>query len=102
MDIKGVGLDAAVARLQGQAGVAGKAQAGAPDFATVLSSALQHSDRAQAQADELARRFQAGDATVGLEQAMIAMQGANISFQAVVQVRNRLISAYHDVMNMQV
>jgi flagellar hook-basal body complex protein FliE len=33
---------------------------------------------------------------------MIAMQKANISFQELVQVRNKLVSAYHDVMNMQV
>lgn len=76
---------------------------GAPsEFAEVLSNALQSVDRAQVQADDLARRFQAGDEGVGLEQAMIAMQKANVSLQALVQVRNRLISAYHDVMNMQV
>jgi flagellar hook-basal body complex protein FliE len=33
---------------------------------------------------------------------MISMQKANISFQQLVQVRNKLVSAYHDIMNMQV
>jgi flagellar hook-basal body complex protein FliE len=33
---------------------------------------------------------------------MISMQKANLSFQQMVQVRNRLVSAYHDIMNMQV
>jgi flagellar hook-basal body complex protein FliE len=33
---------------------------------------------------------------------MISLQKANVSFQAMVQVRNKLVSAYHDVMNMQV
>ena len=39
---------------------------------------------------------------VSLEDAMISMQKANVSFQAAVQVRNRLVSSYHDIMNMQV
>jgi flagellar hook-basal body complex protein FliE len=39
---------------------------------------------------------------VSLEDAMVSMQKANISFQAAVQVRNRLVSAYTDVMNMQI
>jgi len=33
---------------------------------------------------------------------MISMQKANLAFQQMVQVRNRLVSAYHDIMNMQV
>ena len=81
----------------------GAAPAEAPSaFSKVLANALQNVEKAQVQADGLARRFQAGEPGVGLEQAMIAMQKANISLQAMVQVRNRLISAYHDVMNMNV
>jgi flagellar hook-basal body complex protein FliE len=39
---------------------------------------------------------------VNLSDVMIAVQKASISFQAAVQVRNRLVSAYHEIMNMQV
>ncbi|MDB5854435.1 MAG: flagellar hook-basal body complex subunit FliE [Herminiimonas sp.] len=40
--------------------------------------------------------------TVDLSDVMIATQKANIGLQATVQVRNKLVSAYHDIMNMQV
>ena len=43
-----------------------------------------------------------GDDSVSLSDVMIAGQKANISFQATIQVRNKLVSAYQDIMNMQV
>ena len=43
-----------------------------------------------------------GDDSVSLSDVMIAMQKASINFQATVQVRNKLVSAYHEIMNMQV
>ena len=43
-----------------------------------------------------------GDDKTSLSDVMISMQKANISFQATVQVRNKLVAAYHDMMNMQV
>lgn len=71
-------------------------------FADALAQAMNGVDQAQNQATDLAQKFQLGDPKVSLEDAMISMQKANVSFQAAVQVRNRLVSAYHDVMNMQV
>ena len=38
---------------------------------------------------------------MNLQDVMISMQKANISFQTVVQVRNRVVAAYQDMMNMQ-
>ena len=43
-----------------------------------------------------------GEPGASLEETMIAMQKAQIGFQATMQVRNRLVQAYTDVMNMQV
>ena len=43
-----------------------------------------------------------GDDSVTLPETMVAMQKASISFEAVTQVRNRLLSAYQEIMNMQV
>jgi flagellar hook-basal body complex protein FliE len=40
--------------------------------------------------------------TVSIEETMVAMQKAQIGFQATLQVRNRLVQAYSDIMNMQV
>jgi flagellar hook-basal body complex protein FliE len=56
----------------------------------------------QASADSTAQQFQMGQKGVSLEDAMVSMQKANISFQEAVQVRNKLVSAYTDIMNMQV
>ena len=75
---------------------------GAGGFADQLQQALQAVSNEQNRADGLQRRFQYGEAGVSLEETMLATQTANVSFQALVQVRNRLLSAYHDIMNMQV
>jgi len=74
---------------------------GVSDFADALGRALSSVSEEQGRAAALSRRFQLNDPGVTLEETMIALQSANISFQALVQVRNRLLSAYHDVMNLQ-
>ena len=79
------------------AGVAGK-----PDFAQALKTTLDQVNSSQTKAEQLGQRFAAGDDNVNLSDVMISMQKANISFQATVQVRNKLVSAYQDIMNMQV
>ena len=84
---------------------------GAPDaaesstrvsFSDALQASLQNVSNSQIQADEMGKKFAAGDDSVSLSDTMIAMQKASINFQATVQVRNKLVSAYHDIMNMQV
>ena len=71
-------------------------------FSDALKASLQNVSNTQIQADDMGKRFAAGDDSVSLSDTMIAMQKASISFQATVQVRNKLVSAYHDIMNMQV
>jgi flagellar hook-basal body complex protein FliE len=71
-------------------------------FAAALGDALKDVSQAQKTSTEMQRRFQAGVEGVSLEETMIAMQKAQIGFQAALAVRNRLVSAYTDVMNMQV
>jgi len=71
-------------------------------FSDALKASLQNVSNTQVKADQLGERFAAGDDSVSLSDTMIAMQKASISFQATVQVRNKLVSAYHDIMNMQV
>ena len=72
------------------------------DFADALHTTLQEVSNKSKQAEELSKRFAMGDDTVSLSDTMIAMQKSSIAFQATVQVRNKLVSAYHDIMNMQV
>jgi flagellar hook-basal body complex protein FliE len=72
------------------------------DFSQALNHALEQVSVKQSEAEDLAQRFQLGDNNVSLEKTMVALQTANISFQALVQVRNRVVAAYQDIMNMQV
>ncbi len=71
-------------------------------FSEVLKTAIEQTSQAQHKAQGLARSFSVGEPDVQLHDVMVSMQKANISFQQMVQVRNRLVSAYHDIMNMQV
>lgn len=84
------------------AGAAPAAAPGAAGFAEALGEALGRADAAQHGAERVARAYQAGAEGVSLESAMVALQEANVSLQFAVQVRNRLVSAYHDIMNMPV
>lgn len=70
------------------------------DFADLVTRSLSQVGASQNQAESLAKQYQLGQNDVSLEDAMISMQKANIGFQATVQVRNKLVSAYNDVMNM--
>jgi len=94
-------LRAAAAAGGGPARNAAAAAAG-PDFATLLKNSLDGINNSQVEATRLARDFEIGAPNANLTNVMVSMQKANISFQEMVQVRNRLVSAYHDIMNMQV
>lgn len=71
-------------------------------FTDVLKQAVSAVNDQQQQADRLATAFQQGDPNVQMSQVMLSMQKASVSFQAMVEVRNRLVSAYQEIMNMQV
>lgn len=87
----------------GAAGAAGaKGGAGAPDFASALEGALKSVSETQNQASAMQRQYQLGVESVSLEDTMVAMQKAQIEFQAALTVRNKLVAAYSDIMNMQV
>lgn len=84
----------------------GAAQAGRPvdgaGFSQQLTQALRAVSESQNQAGEMQRQVQLGNPTVSLEETMVAMQKAQIGFQATLQVRNKLVQAYSEIMNMQV
>ncbi|MGQ9724601.1 MAG: flagellar hook-basal body complex protein FliE [Tepidimonas sp.] len=86
------------------AGVAGPPAAAAParGFGDALRTALQEVSAAQHRANELQTQVQMGNRNVSLEETMVAMQKAQIGFQAALHVRNRMMQAYTDIMNMQV
>jgi flagellar hook-basal body complex protein FliE len=92
---KGLGPDAIAGALTPNA-------AKPANFADALKASLDQVSDSQTQADALGKRFTMGDDSVSLSDVMIGMQKASIGFQATVQVRNKLVSAYHEIMNMQV
>jgi len=96
-------LRAAAASAGGPAAAkhAAKPAAGS-DFAAALKHTLDTVNAGQVDATRRARDFELGAPDANLNDVMISIQKANLSFQQVVQVRNRLVSAYHDIMNMQV
>ncbi|MEA3178280.1 MAG: flagellar hook-basal body complex protein FliE [Gammaproteobacteria bacterium] len=98
---------AQIRSLSSQARV-GTSQATAPqksgpsEFANLLSKGIDSVNQTQLSAGKLADAFQRGDPGVELPQVMIEMQKASTSFRALTEVRNRMVSAYQEIMNMQV
>jgi flagellar hook-basal body complex protein FliE len=71
-------------------------------FQKALGQALESVSKSQNDAVRLQREVTLDNPTVSLEQTMVAMQKAQIGFAATLQVRNRLVQAYSDIMGMQV
>ena len=92
----------AKARAEAAQGTQGTQAVDKPSFQTALTGALGSISQAQATSSALQREVQFGNPTVSLEETMIAMQKAQLGFQSAVQVRNKLVQAYTDIMNKQV
>jgi flagellar hook-basal body complex protein FliE len=106
------GIDQMVNQLRAVA-----AQAGAPvglssgspndavpgqNFAALLQAAVAEVNNTQEGAKLLSQQFSAGDTSANLEDVVVSLQKASVSFQTMVQVRNKLVSAYQEIMNMPV
>lgn len=74
----------------------------ATDFGALLKNTIQSVNSAQQNAREMAIGFQNGTSDTNLAEVMIASQKADLSFRAMTEVRNKLVSAYQDIMNMPV
>ncbi|MEE8585977.1 MAG: flagellar hook-basal body complex protein FliE, partial [Acidobacteriota bacterium] len=70
-------------------------------FAELLSKALDEVDQLQESSGQETGKILSGDIN-DVHSAMIAMEKADLSFQMVMQVRNKLVEAYQEVMRMQV
>jgi len=70
-------------------------------FGDVLQDAMQQVSDLQAQAGDDVQKVLTGEIT-DVHSAMIAVQKADISFQMMMQVRNKIVSAYQEIMRMQV
>lgn len=70
------------------------------DFGALLKQSIDSVNATQQTAGKLSQAFEVGDTDVSLAEVMIASQKADVSFQAMLQVRNKLVDAYKEVMNM--
>ena len=70
------------------------------DFKKILSRSVEEVDGLLAEADRSAQEMVAG--RMDIHQAMVALEEANVSFRLMVQVRNRMIAAYEEIMRMQI
>ena len=70
-------------------------------FSEILGDAINQVNSAQSQAGEEVQRVMGGEST-DIHTAMIAVQKADVSFQMMMQVRNKLVSAYQEIMKIQV
>ena len=69
-------------------------------FSNLLVRAINNVNSAQQESGMLASKIETGDGGASLVKAMIASQKASVSFQAALQVRNKVAKAYKDIMNM--
>jgi len=72
------------------------------DFSSMLKTSIDKVNETQKASGALSTAFQRGEPNIDIAEVMLASQKASISFQAMVQVRNKLINAYQDIMNMPI
>src|SRR5580692_11964113 len=90
------------ARAGGIAESPGAAAAQPADFAALMKDSVDHIATMQNQATALANSYEAGDKSVDLTKVMLEVQKAGLAFHAMTEVRNKLVDAYTQVMNMSV
>jgi len=99
------GIESVISQLQATAGVARNQSVESEptiSFAGQLHAALDRISDTQNAARMQAEKFTLGEPGVALNDVMTDLQKSSISLQMGVQVRNKLVSAYQDIMNMQV
>jgi len=73
-----------------------------PSFGDLMTKAINNVNEVQQKSSSMAEAYEKGVAGVDITDVMIASQKASVSFQAMVQVRNKLVEAYKDVMSMPI
>lgn len=72
------------------------------DFSALLQQSLNNVSELQQQASVMKTSYERGDSSIDLPEVMLASQKASLSFEAVAEIRNRVLNAYQEIMNMQV
>ncbi|MBN6713544.1 flagellar hook-basal body complex protein FliE [Pseudomonas capsici] len=98
LDMRAMQMDAMAASKP----VTATPEVGTSSFADMLGQAVNKVSETQQAASQLATAFEIGKSGVDLTDVMISSQKASVSFQALTQVRNKLVQAYQDIMQMPV
>ena len=93
--------DASNSAATGGAGLSGSASAGKADFADAMKSAVQSVNSMQSASSDATAAFERGE-TTDIAAVMLSRQQASVGFETTLQVRNKLLSAYKDIMSMPV
>ncbi len=72
------------------------------EFANLMKGTVDHIATMQSQASAMADAYEAGDQSIDLTRVMLEVQKAGLAFRAMTEVRNKLVDAYQQVMNMSV
>ena len=72
------------------------------DFSNLLKQSIDQVNDTQKAAAKLSGAFSAGDPNIDVTEVMIALQKSGVAFQAMTEVRNKLVQAYQDIMSMPV
>jgi len=75
---------------------------GASDFSSMLKMAVDNVNSIQKQSNAMQSAVEMGDRSVSISDAMIASQKSSVAFTATVEVRNKFVEAYKEIMNMPV
>ncbi len=95
-------LNAPTLRPEMPSGAGATPATGTVSFANVLKQGLDRVNEAQSHASQIATQFERGVPGIELSQVMLESQKAGVAFRATVEVRNRLVSAYQEIMNMPI
>ena len=95
-------LQARAAGTPAEIAAPGTQATGTPDFASLMKDSVDRIASMQNQASALASAYETGDKSVDLAKVMLEVQKADLAFRAMTQVRNKLVDAYTQVMNMSV
>jgi flagellar hook-basal body complex protein FliE len=102
MDINQVLAQMRVMAAQAENRTQSSQESGEVSFGDLLKQSVDKVNETQQEAKALTNAFETGQGEVDLAQVMVAVQKSSLSFDAMVQVRNKLVDAYKDVMNMPI
>lgn len=87
---------------RGAGGLQPTQQVNGPQFGELMSQAINKVNEVQQASSAMSTAYVKGDPNVDVTDVMIASQKAGVAFESMVQVRNKLVEAYRDVMNMPI